>query len=355
VVQTQQVIPESSIDGTKLGPIVDTGNSGVLSTNDVTNSLRFWAGESYQNRYSAPFRVYKDGSLVATSATISGSITATTGSIGGFNIGSGYIRDSANSFGLASTVTGGDDVRFWAGDTFANRASAPFRVTEAGVFTATTGSFAGSVTIGTGGNQITINGSTGVISSTGTTSWSLSGNGNFTLGALANTVFLKPNWIFDGTAIASSAGDANTLLRLGQVIVNWQTTVNLLTINVSAVNTAGSLAIGLYSQDGQTQYFGFTTATINATGGFTHTLSSPVTLNPGIYYLVRLNVGTADLQTTMWQKNASASLNPFFNGVAGKAILQGTLTVTASTLPTTFDPTAITSAGATTLMTRIDT
>jgi hypothetical protein len=61
-----------------------------------------------------------------------GILSATTGSIGGFNIGADYIRDAANSFGLASTVTGGDDVRFWAGDTFANRATAPFRVTESG-------------------------------------------------------------------------------------------------------------------------------------------------------------------------------------------------------------------------------
>ncbi len=65
-------------------------------------------------------------------ATFTGSVTAASGAIGGFNIGTDYVRDAANSFGLASTVTGGDDVRFWAGDTFANRATAPFRLTEAG-------------------------------------------------------------------------------------------------------------------------------------------------------------------------------------------------------------------------------
>jgi len=66
------------------------------------------------------------------SVTLSGTITASAGSIGGFDIGSDYIRDAGNSFGLAATVTAGDDVRFWAGDTFANRASAPFYVTESG-------------------------------------------------------------------------------------------------------------------------------------------------------------------------------------------------------------------------------
>lgn len=78
---------------------------------------------------------YFRGDITGASGTFTGTITATTGSIGGFDIGADYIRDVANSFGLASTVTGGDDVRFWAGDTFANRATADFRVTEAGAVT----------------------------------------------------------------------------------------------------------------------------------------------------------------------------------------------------------------------------
>lgn len=64
--------------------------------------------------------------------TITGTINATGGTIGGFDIGADYIRDSINSFGLASTVTAGNDVRFWAGDTFANRGSAPVRIRENG-------------------------------------------------------------------------------------------------------------------------------------------------------------------------------------------------------------------------------
>lgn len=64
--------------------------------------------------------------------TLKGAITATTGTIGGFSIGADYIRDTANSFGLASTVTGGNDVRFWAGATFANRATASSRIHEDG-------------------------------------------------------------------------------------------------------------------------------------------------------------------------------------------------------------------------------
>lgn len=68
----------------------------------------------------------------ANTLTVKGALAATTGTIGGFEIGSDYIRDVANSFGLASTVTGGDDIRIWAGAAYASRATAPFRVSEAG-------------------------------------------------------------------------------------------------------------------------------------------------------------------------------------------------------------------------------
>lgn len=95
-----------------------------------------------------------------TALIIFGSLTATSGSIGGFDIGSDYIRDSVNSFGMASTVTGGDDVRFWAGSTFANRATAPFRITESGAVTGASLTITGG-TIGAGvslaaGNQYEI-------------------------------------------------------------------------------------------------------------------------------------------------------------------------------------------------------
>lgn len=82
---------------------------------------------------AASFSVRMNGAMTATGGTFSGSITASSGAIGGFDIGTDYVRDVANSFGLASTVTAGDDVRFWAGSTFANRATASFRITESGL------------------------------------------------------------------------------------------------------------------------------------------------------------------------------------------------------------------------------
>ena len=113
-----------------------------LDASDAT--YRLWIGDA--TAADAPFRVTKAGALTATSATITGTITATAGAIGGFDIGADYIRDVANSFGLASTVSADDDVRFWAGDTFANRATAAFRLTEAGSFYASSANISGTIT-----------------------------------------------------------------------------------------------------------------------------------------------------------------------------------------------------------------
>jgi len=147
----------------------------------------FYAGA--ENPASAPFRVTPSGALTATNATITGTVTANAGSIGGWTITSGQIYATnlrlysgavgtarveagtgtdANTGGLAAT-SAASDVAFWAGATFANRASAPFRVTSSGALTATNatvtgtiyasaGHFSGTVNVGTSAPYIQIDG-----------------------------------------------------------------------------------------------------------------------------------------------------------------------------------------------------
>jgi hypothetical protein len=76
-------------------------------------------------------------------ATFKGTITALAGNIGGFTIASGYLwaGSGANTAGLSPT-----DYPFWAGDTYANRATAPFRVTPAGALIASNADISGSIT-----------------------------------------------------------------------------------------------------------------------------------------------------------------------------------------------------------------
>jgi len=122
------------------------GVVGISSAVTGGDDIRFFAGDV--TPASAEFRVYESGALVATSATITGAITATSGAIGGWTINATSITDAAGVVGMSSAVTGGDDIRFWAGD--ATPASAEFYVTEAGALTATSATITGVVTANTG-------------------------------------------------------------------------------------------------------------------------------------------------------------------------------------------------------------
>ena len=108
----------------------------------------FYAGAQYTNRATAPFRVSNAGVLNATGATITGNITASTGNIGGWVITASDIKDVAGVTGMSSTVTAGDDIRFWAGH--ATPASAPFYVTESGTLVASSATITGVITADTG-------------------------------------------------------------------------------------------------------------------------------------------------------------------------------------------------------------
>lgn len=76
------------------------------------------------------------GDITGASGTFSGTVTGTIANLGGFIVGATTIRDNADSFGLSSAVTGGNDVRFWAGTSTANMASAPVRIYEDGLIVA---------------------------------------------------------------------------------------------------------------------------------------------------------------------------------------------------------------------------
>ena len=113
----------------------------IVVDNDVIRSGAYRKGVS-------GWALNPDGTIEALNAIIAGKITATTGRIGGFSILYSYIADVADSFGLSSVVTDGDDVRFWAGNTFINRATAPFNVTESGIMYAAGAVIDGTSTIG---------------------------------------------------------------------------------------------------------------------------------------------------------------------------------------------------------------
>jgi hypothetical protein len=95
--------------------------AGITGNGTAESSVRFWAGASYGNRNTAPYRVLQDGSFVATKGTITGTIYANAGTIGGFAIASGRIGVASSSgattgsgFSLYSSFIKFSDSYRWA-------------------------------------------------------------------------------------------------------------------------------------------------------------------------------------------------------------------------------------------------
>lgn len=118
------------------------------------------------------------------SATFTGQITATTGAVGGWTIGATSLTSGSGGT-TVGIDSGGTNPAFYAGS--ATPASAPFRVTNAGVLTATSGTVGGWTL---GGSSLT--GGSATLSSTG----------KLTLGT-GNNVLI------------ADAGDANYRLYIG--------------------------------------------------------------------------------------------------------------------------------------------
>lgn len=101
------------------------------------------------------------GDKVLTMDLTSKTITADTGTIGGWTLSTTALTASSGVVGISSAVTGGDDIRFWAGD--ATPGSAEFRVTESGALTATSATITGAITATSGTFTGTVNASAGTI------------------------------------------------------------------------------------------------------------------------------------------------------------------------------------------------
>lgn len=158
---------------------------------------------------------------------------------------------------------------------------------------------------------------------------------------VANTIVPKPNTDV-GLPVALSVV-TNTTAQVGMVEINKKIVVNNITFRTTTVSVAGALKISMYSEDGQTQLFSVTSGTLASSLPYTISVPS-VTVIPGNYYLVVQPVGSANIQTFAWTNTAPFMLTTGILEVAGKAKLSGTLTVTADTPPTTFDPTTLTPA-----------
>lgn len=146
-----------------------TGSIAIGKTSYADDSTGgMWVGYSggtYKlNLGNSTYSVKWDGSAL----NITGNITATTGTIGGWTIGATDLTSDAGATGMASS--GG--YRIWVGD--ATPANAEFRVSSAGALTATSATITGAITatsgtLGTLGITGTLNMASGSIFKSGMT------------------------------------------------------------------------------------------------------------------------------------------------------------------------------------------
>lgn len=125
-----------------------TGSGKYTGIGKYGSAYAFWAGAtSNDNGNSAVFKVSHTGKLTATDADITGTITATNGKIGRYDITSTYLM--TNSGSNASGI--GGNQAFWAGAEDSN--SAPFRVGYDGVLWAENAAIRGSIETGNLGDE----------------------------------------------------------------------------------------------------------------------------------------------------------------------------------------------------------
>lgn len=150
---------KTTIDGgiVTSGTVQLAGSSGAIKAGITGNGtadtdIRIWAGNTYANRGSAPFRVTQGGYLYATNANIKGTITADEGKIGSWTLNAYKMYATSNTGKVAVVQVPGYEYTdgaytstvFAAGGTsHDNYSTCPFRVNGDGYLVATSGTIAG--------------------------------------------------------------------------------------------------------------------------------------------------------------------------------------------------------------------
>lgn len=166
----------------------------------------------------------------------------------------------------------------------------------------------------------------------------------------ALTVIPTPNGYYNAVN-QLKAISGNTTQFLGQILVPAPITINKVSFQVTTSSVTGTFDVSLYSEDGQTQLFSVTTASVSGTGVVTTAVSS-VSIQPGVYY-IGINANSTASATVAAYKldyNGTASLI----NVSSEPVTAGTATITADTPATTFTPSSLTAVVDATIAVRFD-
>lgn len=163
-------------------------------------------------------------------------------------------------------------------------------------------------------------------------------------------VVLRPPYPSAATGVLGLS--SNTTAQAAAEVLDVPITVTELSVEVTAVGASGTIGIAIFSNDGQTRHINVTSGTISGTGRVSIAVPS-VSLKAGVYYVVAHPNSTANITLRRWDDSTQGPAN--FAASSGLNEVGGTMTITASTMPSTFDPDAgITFAADRALMVRFN-
>ena len=171
------------------------------------------------------------------------------------------------------------------------------------------------------------------------------------------TLIPKPTFSGGTQDITSVQVTGNTTGFIYQIPIPFKITVNKISFRTNSVSVAGTYKISLYSENGQTQLFSVTTASVSASSTIYTTAVSSVVVSPGNYYLMIQAVSTANASMYAWITYTPpfGTVEGLHSDVTSEPVLGGTYTVTADTAPSTITPTSLLeSASAYALIVRLD-
>ena len=146
----------------------------------------------------------------------------------------------------------------------------------------------------------------------------------------AGPAYAMPDFIH---TVTTQAFSSNTTARVTRVYLARGKYVSKWSMEATTVGASGTLAFGVFSEDGQTRFLSGVTGTISGTGLDTTDITD-VYLPPGVYYVMVVSVGSANLTMRV------SSVQGTGTAPTGEREVSGTVTVTAGTIPASFDPDA---------------
>jgi hypothetical protein len=307
-----------TISNDAITSIDNGGDYSGLYHSDLDSARAFFAGASSTSGASASFYVQNDGSLYANSATISGSITANSGSIGTWTI---------DDDGISSIDVGGEysglyhsdanaGKAFFAGATSQSGTAAKFYVQNDGVLYAESATITGAVTATSGSFTGTISASAGQIGG-----WAIGSDRITNLGAtkyagIIDTALDTDLAFFAGATSSSGASAFYSVTNAGAL------TATNATISGSVTATSGAIGGWLLTSTSLTS----SNTTISSTGDITLGEGSNVARLSSSDPVYRLWLGATTGSAAPFSVTSTGSISASAGTIGGFSLSSTSLT-----------------------------